>query len=338
MSVPAEGHVTVSISIDTEEDDWGSYAERGASTRNIAHLPELQGYFDRWAARPTYLVNRPPLVDAASVDVLGRLGSLESVEIGAHCHPWNTPPFVGEGVHRSMMCSLTADENRAKLREIRRCLQDELAVRPKAFRAGRWGFGPTVAGPLADEGFEIDCSVAPFIDWSSIAGPDYSDAPHQPYRFHPNEPWHPNPEGSLLELPTTIGFFGGDHRRRARARRWLENSALRHLKVVGALDASGLLARRWLSPETSSGEAMIRLAEAWVSSGESFLQLTFHSCTLLPGATPFVRDEHDRTRFLRSLHNFLAYCRDSGYAFRTLSEAARRLDPSIRDARGNEKD
>ena len=100
------------------------------------------------------------------------------------------------------------------------------------------------------------------------------------------------------------------------------------LKVVGVLDRLGVLAKRWLSPETCSGETMIRLADTWVSSGESFLQLTFHSCTLLPGATPFVRTPDDRSRLLGSVDDFLRYCHRSGFAFRTLSEAGRALDPS----------
>ena len=323
-----EDQVTVAITIDTEEDDWGSYTEHGASVGNIAHLPELQELFDTWGAHPTYMVNRPPLMHRDSVDVLGALASNGRVEIGAHCHPWNTPPFGDEGAHRSMMCLFSESENRAKIQEIRRCLHAELGVDPHAFKAGRWGFGPTVAGPLADAGFEIDCSVTPFLDWSSLGGPDYSNAPHQPYRFRANEPFRPDPAGRLLELPTTIGFLRGDHRRRATVRRWLERSQFRRLKVVGILDRCGLLSRRWLSPEMSSGETMIRLAEACVSSGQSFLHLTFHSCTLLPGATPFVRDKQDRTRFLRSVSQFLSYCSSSGFTFRTLSEVGRNLHPS----------
>jgi len=318
--------VTLTISIDTEEDDWGSYAERGASTKNILRLPELQEIFDRWGARPSYLVNYPPLIDAGSVEVLGALAERPNVEIGGHCHPWNTPPLTSGGVERSMMCTLSADENRSKLREVRDRLKAELGIEPKTFRTGRWGLGPTVAGPLADEGFEIDCSVSPFMDWSPN-GPDFSEAPHRPYRFDPARPLEPDPEGRLLELPTTIGFLRGDHRRRAGIRRRLEGSPLRHMKVVGILDRAGILAKRWLSPEPSSTSTMIQLAKACIASGERFLQLTFHSPTLLPGATPFVRTEDDKARFLQSVDDFLAYCSEAGYTFRTLSEAGLVLDP-----------
>ena len=317
--------VLVAISIDTEEDNWGSFAERGATVENIGHLTELQDAFDRWGARPTYLVNRPPLLDSRSTEVLGVLASREDVEIGAHCHPWNTPPLHSEGRHRSMMCTLSPEENRAKLLEIVRCLKEGLGVEPKVFRAGRWGMGTTVTRALVDLGFDIDCSVSPFIDWSSESGPDYSAAPHTPYRFTPESPLLPADDGTLLELPTTIGFVRGDQRRRAEVRRWLERSPLGRIGVLGVLDRMGVLKRRWLSPETSSAEDMIGLADALVGSGHSFLQLTFHSCTLLPAATPFVQDRHQRDAFLQSIGSFLSYCTESGFTFATLSEVGRAL-------------
>lgn len=319
------GEVIVSISIDTEEDDWASYAAQGASVRNIQRLPELQECFQRWGARPSYLVNRPPLLDADSVEVLGELARTEGVEIGAHCHPWNTPPFADDGAHRSMMCAFSDAANRAKLAEIRRCHHSELGNEPTTFKAGRWGMGPSVARPLAALGFEVDCSVTPLIDWTPETGPDYLDAPHQPYRFRPDAPLLRDLLGTMVEMPSTVGYLSGDPRRREGVRRWIEGSPLRRAKVLGIADRTGLLARRWLSPETSSGDTMARLADACVSRGASFLQLTFHSCALLPGSTPFVRDEHDRRKFLGAVDRLLSHCSNSGFTFKTLRESGREI-------------
>jgi len=314
--------VDVAISIDTEEDNWGSYSREGATTANIGHLPYVQEIFDRWGARPTYLVNRPPLLDRAAVETLGALASRGDVEIGAHCHPWNTPPFAA-GNDGSMMSRLSAEENHAKLKEVGERINTELGIRPTTFRAGRWGFGASVADALVKEGYRIDCSVTPFLDWTSAGGPDYTEAPHRPYRFHPGDPMRPEPAGSLLELPVTIGFLrAGDQRTAARRRKLLERSPLGQLGAVGIVDRVGFLAMRWLSPETSSGKTMVRVAENWVASGESFLHATFHSCALLPGMTPFVRTEADRTAFLEALGEFLAFCKSAGFGFKTLTEAA----------------
>jgi hypothetical protein len=310
----------LTVTIDTEEDNWGSYEPDGATTANIAHLRELHGRMAALGAHVTYLVNRPPLLAAESVAVLGDLAGGDEVEIGAHCHPWNTPPSTGSGPERSMMATLPLDANRGKVAEITRRIESELGVRPRSFRAGRWGFGPTVAAALAAEGYRIDASVSPFVDWTPDGGPDFLEAPFRPYRFHPERPLEPDPGGPMVEIPTTVGYLKGDPRRMARFRRSLERSFLARLKVVGLLGVSGVIQRRWLSPEHSSARDMIRLCAACLRSGQRVLDLTFHSCTLLPGATPFVRDDADRARFFRRIEDVLRFAGESGYAFGTLSE------------------
>ena len=317
--------VTITVTIDTEEDDWGSYAREGATAENIRLLPWLQEHFDRFGVRPTYLVNRPPLLDARSVEVLGHLAERPDIEIGTHCHPWNTPPFTPRDRRTSMMCNLPVEVNRGKIREMTGLIERKLGVRSRTFRAGRWGFGPTVAEALHAEGYAIDASVSPLIDWSPIGGADFSDAPLLPYRCHPRRPLTPDPTGPLLELPTTVSFLRGDPKRLGQLRHRLEESFVSRLKLVGFLDRTGILTRRWLSPELSTGSEMIRLAEAATRRGVEFLSLIFHSSTLLPGATPFVMDEHQQERFLRDLNTFLAFCQQSGFVFKTLLEAAEDL-------------
>ncbi len=312
--------VSVTVSIDTEEDDWGSFAESGASSVNIGCLPALQEVFDRHGARATYFVNLTPLMSSASVAVLGALGERSDVEIGAHCHPWNTPPSTGAGPERSMMCALPEEANRAKIAEVTRRLTSELGVRPRSFRAGRWGFGPTVSRALASEGYFIDASVSPFVDWSDEGGPDFSTALDRPYRFRPERPLDPDPTGSMVEIPTTVGFLRGDQQRGGAIRRLIQREGLRQLKLVALFETLGLLRRRWLSPELSSPDDVMRLAVARLSSGTRHLDFAFHSCTLLPGATPFVSDDRDRTRFFETIDRFLGFCVESGLRFRTFSE------------------
>lgn len=321
---------TVTISIDTEEDDWGSYARSGAGTENIPHLRDLQALFERYGARPTYLVDFPPLRDARALDVLRELAGRPGVEIGAHCHPWNTPPFEGdEGEPVSMMCQLPEHENRAKIRSVVERIEGELGTRPVTFRAGRWGFGPTVASALVEERIPFDSSVSPFLDWTSSGGPDYSEAPFQPYRFDPEAPLTEADDGALAELPPTIGSFRGNHRAAARRRRRLERSILQKLRVVGLLDRAGFITQRWLSPEMLDGPDLVRLGTATVDAGHDFLGLTLHSCALLPGATPFVRTEVDRAAFLGAIEHFLDACVARGYRFQTLAEAGGELLPSV---------
>jgi hypothetical protein len=223
------------------------------------------------------------------------------------------------------MCNLPLDANRAKIGELTGRIESELGVRPVSFRAGRWGFGPTVSQALAAHGYLVDVSISPFWDWSPDGGPDYTRALHRPYRFDPARPFQLNANGPMVEVPTTVGFVNGAHRMRSAIRQKLVKSPLRRLKVLGALDRLGMLTRRWLSPEVSSAADMIRLAQTNLRAGEPVLGLTFHSCTLLPGATPFVRDRDDRSRFLDAIESILRFCAEARLQFRTLAEVGRPL-------------
>ncbi len=311
----------VVVTIDTEEDNWGSYTFEGATVRNIGELSRVQEIFDRHGAKPTYLVNYAPLVDAESVRILGDLAARADVEIGAHCHPWKTPPQTPGGEENSWMHRFPEEVNRAKIEAVRDRCVSELGVRPTSFRAGRWGTGPTVTRALHAAGFTVDCSVSPFFDWRSQGGPDYCEVPHLPYRFDPERPFVVDPAGSMLEVPVTIEHMHGNPRRTARLRRYLEASPLARFKVVGLLDRSGLLWERWLSPETATRDDMVRVVDRRLSrSANAVLQLSFHSCTILPGATPFVADAGARDRFLASIDQVLNHLVSVGAVFERLSD------------------
>ena len=312
----------VAISIDTEEENWGQFDTplKDVTTRNIHELGRVQDIFAKWGARPTYLVNYAPLVQADAVNVLGELAALESVEIGAHCHPWNTPPSTAK--NHSMMSDDDRETNRAKIKTVTEKLHGELGVQARVFRAGRWALSSSVSLALSDLGIPIDCSLSPGIDWGYCGGPDFTRAEFGPYRFAPGDPLTPASDGSMIQLPTTVGFLRGEPNWQQRLRAFLEGSQLSKLKAIGAMERLGMLQRRWLSPETSDGSTMVRLTENLLRSGSSFLQLTFHSTAVLPGMTPFVRDEHELSRFLRSLDEVLGHMSRRGVRFCTLSEAS----------------
>lgn len=312
----------VAISIDTEEENWGEFDTplKDVTTKNIQELGRVQDIFAKWGARPTYLVNYAPLVQADAVNVLGELAALESVEIGAHCHPWNTPPPAAK--NHSMMSDDDRETNRAKIKTVTEKLHRELGVQARVFRAGRWALSSSVSLALSDLGIPIDCSLSPGIDWGHCGGPDFTRAEFGPYRFSPDDPMTPASDGRMIQLPTTVGFLRGESNWQQPLRTSLERSWLSKLKVVGALERFGMLQKRWLSPETSDGSTMVSLTENLLRSGSSFLQLTFHSTTVLPGETPFVADEHERRRFMQSLDEVLGHMSRRGVRFCTLSEAA----------------
>jgi len=312
--------VPVFVTVDTEEDNWGDYACRRPTVTNLRRLPTLQDMCQRHGAIPTYLVNWPAVTNPDGRAILRELVLQGGSEIGAHCHPWNTPPVSEDiGPRNSLLSNLAGGLVAAKLATLHRAIGESLAVEPVTFRAGRWGLGPEVTSALAQLGYRVDTSVTPFIDWSAEAGPDFSRAPSWAYRFDPVAPLIPTNSGSMMEIPATVGFWQANQARAARWDRWARTRAPRSLHAVGLLDRLGAVNRRWLSPEVSRAGDMIRLARRLVEVGISHLNVSFHSVTLEPGRTPFVRTDADRVRFLGELETFLAFAREAGFRFSPLS-------------------
>jgi hypothetical protein len=308
------------ITIDTEEDDWGEYRSGGFSVENIGQLPRLQRLFDRYNAIPTYLVTYPVVTSDAARSVFLEILGRDRCEIGAHCHPWNTPPFEEEiNARHSMLCNLPYSTVVKKIAVLQSAITESLSIAPVCFRAGRWGFGPDVAAAINKLGFRIDTSVTPFVDWTIYAGPNFREAPLCSYRFSPPDIQLTVQNGALLEVPATIGFLQKNYelcRRLTRSRLMTSR-----LHVIGILERAGLVNLRWLSPELSTGKEMVRLARTYLAHGCSYLNMTLHSTTLFPGKSPYVGTQADLDTFLSHVEMLLQFAASEGLVFSPLSKA-----------------
>jgi hypothetical protein len=304
------------VTIDTEEDDWGRYAHSGHTVHNISLLPGLQRMFDEFEVIPTYLVTYAVATDPHAVSILKSICERGRCEIGMHCHPWNTPPYQEQTTAKnSMICNLPADLQKEKLVCLHEAITESLEVSPVTFRAGRWGYGQHVAEGLYSLGYKVDTSILPFVDWSKEYGPDFSEARSAPYRFHYNDIHAALADGPLLEVPATVGFVGlaGKNFERAnRLHRLLRILPYRMSGEVGLLHHLGVVQKIWLSPENSTGREMIALAKTMMRKGAPILNLFFHSPTVQPGLTPFVRNQSDVREFLGRLRMFLRFSADAG--------------------------
>jgi hypothetical protein len=320
---------TLVITIDTEEDLWGVFRAENSPVENVSRVPALQELFNRFGAIPTYLVNWPVVSNHTACDTLRRLADAGQCEIGTHCHPWNTPPYEEElGTRNSMLCNLPAGLIGEKLSNLHSLVRGRMGHTPVSFRAGRWGFSEDVARSLVLLGYSVDTSVSPTVDWSGDEGPDFTDAICRPYRFDPANIRLESQIGSLLEVPPTIGFWQRDHHRRVALRTHLSRGLPRRFHVLGVLDRMRILNHRWLSPEQSSATDMIRLAKNAMREGRSVLNMCFHSNSLLPGVTPFVRDATELDRFLLRIRTFLEFAVHNGFSFAPLSRAVEHGSPA----------
>lgn len=81
------------VTIDVEEDNWG-FASCESFVENIRMIPRLQNIFDRYGIKPSYLVTYQVASCDWAVDIFSDILSQNKCEIGAHLHPWNTPPLT----------------------------------------------------------------------------------------------------------------------------------------------------------------------------------------------------------------------------------------------------
>ena len=192
--------------------------------------------------------------------------------------------------------------------------------------SGGFGYSSDVARNLDLLGYKVDTSVTPFVDWSREHGPDFTDFSPRPFRFSSDDAFRECADGSLLEVPATVGFLQRDFARSNAILKAVTRTPLRNLKITGMLYHLRMVNKVWLSPEQSTSAAMIALAKNMIGNGYGVLNMMLHSPSLKAGHTPFTRTWDDEKRLFRRLREFLAFVRDAGVESVRLADT-QHLDP-----------
>jgi hypothetical protein len=82
-----------------------------------------------------------------------------------------------------------------------------------------------------------------------------------------------------------------------------------------------ILNPRWLSPEKSNGKDMVQLAGTFIKKGVKYLNMSFHSTSLIPGATPFNKSKNDVEEFIKNIEIFIQYAFSNEFRFVSLEDA-----------------
>lgn len=310
------------ITIDTEEDNWGEYDLSSYSLQNIERIGRLQDLFDRFGVTPTYLVTYPVAIDKGATALLRKIMEEGRCEIGAHCHPWNTPPFEEtRNVRNSMLCNLPAPLQRRKIMALHEAIKTGFGIEPTSFRAGRWGLGEDTPDILHHLGYRVDSSIIAFQNWEVYGGPDYSGATPDLFCWANKVDTEAATMNRLLEFPATAGYAQGNSSFCNRL--WLLSGwrLARRLHARGILDRLGLLNKIWLSPETSSSAQMITLTNAMKREGYGIINMFFHSTALMAGLSSFVQTKEDEEHFLRTIEDYLVFTGNAGIGSIKLADA-----------------
>lgn len=312
------------ITIDTEEDAWGSFLSTGHTVDNIRCIPKLQHLFDEFGVKPTYLITYPVAKDLMAQEILKNIANEGNCEIGTHCHPWNTPPFDEiTNAKNSMLCNLPESLQYKKLKILHETIVDNLAVTPVSFRSGRWAFSREVANNLYKLGYRVDTSITPYADWTNSYGPDYSkDSPLPSVIKQISRPGEPTSiNRSLIEIPATIGFLQNNFTLSNKVFNILRKNVICKLRLIGVFDKLHMLNKVWLTPELTDSKEMIALSKVMYDHGHDILNMFFHSTTLKIGSTPFVQTKKEEEQFYINIREFLEYAESSGIESIKLSEA-----------------
>lgn len=310
MTLP---NINLIVTIDVEEDNWG-FASCESSVENIRMIHRLQNIFDRYGIKPSYLVTFQVASCNWAVDILSDILSRNKCEIGAHLHPWNTPPLkevINE--RNSMLKNLPYELQVEKIKVLTDKIESIFGKKPQSFRAGRWGLGPDTVKALIECRYTVDSSVTPTISWANCGdGPEYRDVKTVPYWMSVNcDGRNKKSHDSILEVPATIGFNRWPFELCQKIYLQLQKDWLKPLRPTGIMHHTRLLRKIWLSPEISSADDMIALSKIMIRNGIQFLNLSFHSTTLLPGRTPFVKNDAELEGFYSRLEKLLDYLKKS---------------------------
>lgn len=281
------------VSIDTECDKGKGWRLRQPLSFDGVHdgvVQRLQPLFERFGAKPTYLLSPEVLRDEACVGVFRRL----ACDLGTHLHgEFAEPEARVPEITSEFQRDYTPDAERQKLTYLTDLFIRAFDYQPQSFRAGRFGIGPATIGILETLGYSVESSVTPSMDWSSsgAAGLSFMDAPTQPYRPDRIDPGRPG-GADMLEVPVTI-------------RRRLRNVLPFLGKRIDPL---------WLRPTRESGARLVCLAEEEIADARrrspgrpAILNAMFHNVEVVPHLSPYAENEGQAKAILDRLAALLAF-------------------------------
>jgi hypothetical protein len=295
------------ITIDTEGDDlWGK--PREITTRNAEYLPRFQSLCERFGFKPVYLTNYEMAMSDVFAEFARDVRARDAGEIGMHLHAWNSPPLVpltsDDFDYQPYLIEYPDRVMKEKIKTMTRLLEDRFDQAIVSHRAGRLGFDGRYAAMLLDEGYLVDCSVSPGVDWRGTpgdpngkGGSDYTAFPDRPYFFSPSDISVPT-IGGMLEVPLTVRSSGLYRRAPWAYRVPLLRQAANKL-VSPALN--------WVAPAESNLSAMLRAARGARAGGAAHIEFALHSSELMPGGSPTFRNASDIERLYDRLEILFEY-------------------------------
>jgi hypothetical protein len=320
------------ITIDTECDKGPQWLiQRPLAYRSVLHgIPErLEPLFRSAGAPATYLLSPEVMEIDACVEVFND-AARHGAELGTHLHGEFIEPMSDINAAKTAMMqnSYPREVEAEKLRNLTDLFVRKFGYQPTSFRAGRFGIGRHSLPILAELGYTVDSSVAPFTHFRDEGGEvSFYGAPVQPY-FPDRNDFLRRGSMPILEVPVTIGDT-----------LWsaLPSGILRTVPNYPRLWRMPYkllkqqLRPTWLRPTWSSVEKLKSLIEGAVrNAGRSpvFLIMMLHNVEVEPACSPYAQTERDVENYLRRMKEVIDHVASISGEFITLSEVPALLEKS----------
>jgi hypothetical protein len=288
--------------IDAEEEfDWNApFSRSRVDVGSMLHQGPAQRILERFGAVPTYMVDYPVATQDAGRAPLREMLQDGRCDVGTQLHPWVSPPFREKVCNRnSYPGNLPVSLELEKLRCLTEAIENALGTRPRIYRAGRYGVGPRTADILQHLGYLADSSVMPGWDFTAQEGPDFGRLPAQPY-------WLDDAR-SMLEIPVSSTMVGKLSRLPEAVRRAVLSQPSERIGLPSLTAHLSLLERIKLTPEGITIPEAKRLIRHMLAHGQKVFVVTYHTPSLVPGNTPYVRNQAELARFLAWLEEIYGF-------------------------------
>lgn len=257
------------ITIDTEGDNlWAvSDLKTPVRTENAGFLYRFQELCEKYGLVPTYLTNYE-MANADAMKELGRTGLQKgTLEIGAHEHAWNSPPwfplikapgkrgkpYLGEYPRRVI---------RKKLEYLTKLLEDTFQCPVTSHRGGRWCLNEAIIRELDRLGYLVDCTCTPGISWAGNPG------------------WHIGSRGTdwsgYENHPFVLEYSSGGG---------MKKSNVMEIPVT-SVQKAGKGMPKWFRPNGSNRRELLGILNYMYEREERYIEFMLHSSELMPGGSP----------------------------------------------------
>ncbi len=297
------------ITIDTEGDDlWAvSNLRTEVQTKNAEYLYRFQELCEKYGFVSTYLTNYE-MANADAMKELGREGIKKgTLEIGAHEHAWNSPPYFpllkSSGKRgKPYLGEYPQPVIRKKLEYLTRLLEDTFLCPITSHRGGRWCLNEIIVKELELLDYQVDCTCTPGISWGShpgwsagSRGSDWSNYGNQPFRLT-------YPQGKIIKESGIVEI------------------------PVTSVRKMGRGTSKWFRPTGSNLMELLGILDYLYIEKAAYIEFMLHSSELMPGGSPTFRLKGQIEKLYEDLDILFCEIRQYGFQGIGISDYAKRYN------------